>query len=457
MLRNRAITQTGMTDETDTVFDDLFRVFEQDIIRCRLSKHLPHRYVARMSAFDVDLLVSLQNLAQRNAGTRTRPAAHVCSRLCSFICDASQNSDIYLCSTTGNMHRCSSQRCALQLTTKEFRICRRTLRQFPLEFQSGRSRFFRGDTQGDDGGGGDEAQLDDDTANLIIAARMESEMVEGGIATGTNGLQLYKRKQPPAIQLPPRTKRMRFALFPNAADAQLEVFSPTQREAQTGIPQRLPKACHTVSSNTLVSKQRAVNLDADARAVITRALVAGMRLWANAVANPNASSTTSTANNGNKTQHIKPPEVVVTKIITQCTFWWHRIIQCKSFLDNAFSYKFPTHCLVMLYMMVDGFRVNNCVIVDPVDYVRVALPGGNALKRNLHIKPGLLTNSEKFFRRCIAEWLEKDKAKVEYTIATNRRLRGHDNEMLRVLPPTATLLLLQSPVSPANNDVQMLD
>lgn len=407
--------------------DDLFRVYEQELTRCRFTKHLPERYAARLSTLDIDMLASLQFVSAEAVRRRVRVkrVSHVCSRLCEFISDPEHNSDIMICLATGNVHRCGSHRCNMQLTTKEFRLCRRTLRQFPLWLVSGRKRH-REDGAGEDMGDGDNFE---EESNHVVAVDSldERSTVDPSLSTI-------------AAPRAPRSKRMRFGLFKNAADEDSPLTSPVQREQLTGIPQRLPKSCHPASSHIAVAPTTGVNLEADAKAVITRALVAGMKLWAVALGGSDSTR-----------RDIRPPEAVVDSAASRCLFWWSRIIQCRAFLDNAFSYKFPTHCLVMLSLMVDGFRVDGHVVVEPDSYVRVALPGGNALKRNLGIKPGLLTNSEKFFRRCIAEWLSKDKGKAEYQIAMNRRLRGSTVEMLRIEAPAEKQLgALQAPVSVPN-------
>jgi len=406
--------------------DDLFRVYEQEITRCRFAKHLPSRYVARLSAYDIDLLASVQfavsDVLRRK--TQLRRTSHLCSRQCRFVNNPDQDSDILICALTGNIHRCGSTRCAQQLTTKEFRFCRRTLTQFPLEFHNGISRF-RADGASDDMA--DSEHGEDDGGHSFAAMDIVSEAEK-----------LLVRNRMPADRRDvstraPRTKRMRFGLFKDVRDEKSVLTSPVERQLATGIPQRLPKSCQPISDGLIVAKSHSTTLESDAKHVISRALTAGMKLWATAMNNSNISST------------IKPPYNVVEAIASKCIFWWCRVIQCRAFLDNAFSYKFPTHCLVMLSLMVDGFRIDDHVVVEPVDYVRVALPGGNTLKRNLGIKPCLLTNSEKFFRRCIAEWLGKEKSKVEYQIAMNRRLRGSTDELLLIEAPAHQFAALEAP------------
>jgi hypothetical protein len=111
----------------------------------------------------------------------------------------------------------------------------------------------------------------------------------------------------------------------------------------------------------------------------------------------------------NMTGKSPSDDTMVSRISNTCCRLWNVVSSSPLFARQCTSYQFTNHCYIVIWNTINGFNVDKISIVRQEPWMRQYLPVRQVLTTLLKIPQGRLTETEKFFKRCINDLRQNNK------------------------------------------------
>jgi hypothetical protein len=120
-----------------------------------------------------------------------------------------------------------------------------------------------------------------------------------------------------------------------------------------------------------------------------------------------------------------PPPDVVAQVANTCCKLWKMIASSAPFNRQCTSYRFETHCHIVMWASINGMQVNGegggkITVIEKEEWLKKHLPVRQFLSTWLGVPQGKYTDAEKFLKRCINALNSGNKLSVLVATSTAR-------------------------------------